>query len=616
MAVKEIISVEVEDEAFKTFAKLFEQYHEQVKELPGEWSKVDEAIGSAGQSFAKSSGDTQALLAGMAASAGSIVSALHKAQHEQHHFAAATNRSHSAMIKLGSATKAVGSTVFGLAKGMLKLGALGLGLGAAASGFGLFDLANSALSRQRTARGLGMSPGQNAALTTYFGQFGNADGVASGVANARNDIKQRQYLLDIGFTNSQLQKESSFQLTTSAFQKEQRFVKSLPRESYLPIAEAYGAHNIGFSREMIRLLRHTSTSRVNAAVMDANRNVGSLGFSKGVAAEWSSFAIELKKAGIEIESSLIVALHRLAPELKIITGRVANWIAAFARGPDMKVVMKDVSGGLADMVKFLGSPTFHHDLQTFAAAISQLAKETVNALRYFHMIPQASMSASDQYKAMVDASTHPGHWGMLRRAEMAITPSNVNNSFTKKRLFADIHKSAAQSGVPAGVLFAQAKTESGYGKTLIGPLVQGTHALGAFQFMPATAKEFGVNPMSMKSSAHGASLMDRAALLHFGGSVRKMFAAYIAGPGAVDADIAKAKRDHKNWFDLLGPKTQAGVTAEMETYSGIYGGQPPSARAILQRLHSPNRTAAPAPVVTIHNKTGNRVAVQARGAHH
>lgn len=603
MAVKEIISVEVEDEAFKTFAKLFEQYHEQVKELPGEWSKVDEAIGSAGQSFAKSSGDTQALLAGMAASAGSIVSALHKAQHEQHHFAAATNRSHSAMTKLGSATKAVGSTVFGLAKGMLKLGALGLGLGAAASGFGLFDLANSALSRQRTARGLGMSPGQNAALTTYFGQFGNADGVASGVANARNDVRKRQYLLDMGFTNSQLQNDSSFQLTTSAFQKEQRFVKSLPRASYLAIADAYGAQSIGFDNETIRRLRHSSTLRVDTAAMDAQRNVGSLGFSKGVAAEWSSFAIELKKAGVEIESSLIVALHRLAPELKIITGRVANWIDAFARGPDMKIVMRDVSGGLADMVKFLGSPTFHHDLQTFAAAISQLAKETVDALRYFHMIPQKSVGVS----ALAASQTKPDQkMSWQERVTRFVSPDH--SGYTPQDIRNMTNAANAHYKLPAHFLTRQAWVESNFNSSAIGPKTKYGRAVGVTQMLAATAREYKVHNRFLPGQEIPASAkMDAELAKYYNGDYRKVAAAYNWGIGNVDADIAWQGTD---WLKYAPQQTQVYV----QDLAGSRG--PLMDKYINKVTHSPNRTAAPASVVTIHNKSGMRIWVNARGAHH
>lgn len=86
----------------------------------------------------------------------------------------------------------------------------------------------------------------------------------------------------------------------------------------------------------------------------------------------------------------------------------------------------------------------------------------------------------------------------------------------------------AKHGVDPGLLAAIAQVESG------GKPDARSHAgaMGLMQFMPATARELGVNPLDPTSAINGAARLMRSHLDKFG-SVEKALAAYNAGPGAV-----------------------------------------------------------------------------------
>jgi hypothetical protein len=89
-------------------------------------------------------------------------------------------------------------------------------------------------------------------------------------------------------------------------------------------------------------------------------------------------------------------------------------------------------------------------------------------------------------------------------------------------------------GLPPGVLNAVMQTESNGNPKAVGPVTRtGERALGAFQIMPATAKQYGVNnPFDPEEAAYGAARILSDNLRQTGDPV-KAVAAYNAGTRAV-----------------------------------------------------------------------------------
>lgn len=86
-------------------------------------------------------------------------------------------------------------------------------------------------------------------------------------------------------------------------------------------------------------------------------------------------------------------------------------------------------------------------------------------------------------------------------------------------------------------------------------------AMGEMQVMPATARDpgFGIRPWDGRSHDDLARVgrdYRREMQRRYGGDPRKMWAAYNAGPGRVDAAI---ERGGDNWLSLMPAETRAYV---------------------------------------------------------
>jgi len=93
-----------------------------------------------------------------------------------------------------------------------------------------------------------------------------------------------------------------------------------------------------------------------------------------------------------------------------------------------------------------------------------------------------------------------------------------------------INAASARTGVPAKLIAAVAKQESGFNPSAVSK----AGAEGIMQLMPATAKGLGVtNPLNATQSINGGADYLASLLKRFGGSTTLAVAAYNAGPGAV-----------------------------------------------------------------------------------
>lgn len=105
------------------------------------------------------------------------------------------------------------------------------------------------------------------------------------------------------------------------------------------------------------------------------------------------------------------------------------------------------------------------------------------------------------------------------------SPGSVGAPTEYQHLF---QQAGAAHGVDAGLLAAVAKVESGFNPSAVSP----AGARGLMQFMPATAAQFGVDPLDPASAIDGAARYLRQ-LMDDLGSVELALAGYNAGPGNV-----------------------------------------------------------------------------------
>lgn len=127
-------------------------------------------------------------------------------------------------------------------------------------------------------------------------------------------------------------------------------------------------------------------------------------------------------------------------------------------------------------------------------------------------------------------------------------------------------KTAIDNDIPANVLAAQTKQESGFNPNS----VSSAGALGISQFMPGTAKEMGINPLDPNQAIPAQGQYLRQQLDKFGGSMPLALAAYNAGPGRVansGGDISKLPAETQGYVKSItgaagAPPDRASVMAQ------------------------------------------------------
>jgi cytochrome c556 len=108
-----------------------------------------------------------------------------------------------------------------------------------------------------------------------------------------------------------------------------------------------------------------------------------------------------------------------------------------------------------------------------------------------------------------------------------------------------------QYGLPPGLLAAVMNQESGGNPDAVSP----KGAVGAFQFMPDTARQYGVDPTNPESSAIGAARMFADLSKKYGGDVPKMLAGYNWGQGNVDRlGMDRAPAETRSYVQKIGAK--------------------------------------------------------------
>jgi hypothetical protein len=115
----------------------------------------------------------------------------------------------------------------------------------------------------------------------------------------------------------------------------------------------------------------------------------------------------------------------------------------------------------------------------------------------------------------------------------------------------------ADHGLPAGLLSGIMHTESAGQNDARSP----KGARGAFQFMPDTAREYGIDPQDPIQAADGAARYLRNSLDRFG-NIEEAVASYNAGPGRIaKTGVKGAPRETRDYvekvLDFLIPAAEA-----------------------------------------------------------
>ena len=130
------------------------------------------------------------------------------------------------------------------------------------------------------------------------------------------------------------------------------------------------------------------------------------------------------------------------------------------------------------------------------------------------------------------------------REETAPAPTSGSDQSVKRltpELLAIIDRHGRARGVDTLFIVAVIRQESGFNARA----TSSVGAAGLMQFMPATARRYGItNCYDPEQSVKGGTLYLRELLLRFGGNAAQALAAYNAGEATVEAVIHADKVSH------------------------------------------------------------------------
>lgn len=138
----------------------------------------------------------------------------------------------------------------------------------------------------------------------------------------------------------------------------------------------------------------------------------------------------------------------------------------------------------------------------------------------------------------------------IEKQQKLLSVNNKVLQLAKQHNFAGIENS---NGLPLGALSALMMQESRGDTYRNGKLLTSSSgAQGAFQFMPATAKRFGVDVTSVQSSAEGAGKYLAYLLKTFNGDLEKAVRSYHAGEGNVQRGTKLGPINNQYWGNFVG----------------------------------------------------------------
>ena len=602
MSNKPIIEVNVNDQQFRAFFELFQQYSTQVEEMPSDWKKINGATADAGKSasdFAKHSDTSKEALMLAAIQADAIGKKVGEAIKAQKEFATAARNGSSELEKMAKHAKTLGAEVFGIGKFLMKIGTLGFaitGLGAVLSGLGLRDLARSAISTQRDARGIGVSTGQLSAFQTDFGRYVDPS-ILNRAAGAQSDMTQIPFaMLATGQSFSAIQSERPDELALRMMQRAHDWYNRTP----VAMRNEQTLRATGLDRfmnfEEVRRLGAMTSQEFSEAQANYRKDARAFSVSDKSTDAWYEFEREIEAAGKVLKTDLTDRLSELAPNLRDFVHTFTDDAKELIDRVLTKDNLKRAGNAIDDFVHWLESPALKNAIDDTATLLGKLA----SGLRALGLIPDrktdqvdpseerreshgafgatslsqsgvpegAPWTSEDIARHPLGVISHDDHWmGNLwhgvkklwgydwshpfgRITHDTSAPSvfgSISGPTNKGALLSSLEQS---SNLPSGFLDEVWNTESSRGKRLLSP----AGAKGDFGFMDATAKQYGVDVTSFESSAHGAAHMYSDSLKKYHGDIRKALAGYNWGIGHVDRDIAK---NGTQWESHLPAETRA-----------------------------------------------------------
>lgn len=520
-----IIKIPINAADFDKFKASFDQYREAAKELPGAWSAQAEIQKNMEEAFA-------GLTAGMLMQLGIMERIAKNTENDRKE----TDKKKSAFATMAKDAKSLAGSVAGITKDLIKWVGIGgaiSGLLGAGSFFGIDRLARSAGGARRQALGLGSSIGEQRAFEVNYKKYVDPDAFLENINQVAHDQSQ-QWGFGGDVAALSRQGKSTAEIATQLLPKlVDDFIQGGQTE------QIYTAHGLGRFGTMQEFLRMAQMRKEFPDSEKAYRgDVATTGFSDQTAAQWQKFTQQMERAGDQIESVFVKKLAALEPSLEDLSRSVVQVVTELV--DDIKPTDIEALGHwIEDTAKFLEGSDFKKDVREFVDDVELLGKGIKRGLEWLGLIPDPNKQ--EPYHDPWDDPRGPVAPDTPHRAPPKSAPHiDRGGDWDKVSFFTSDVSSGDQR---SALLKSIAWEESRDNPNAVSP----KGALGEFQFMPETARQYGLkNPFDPVQSAKAADHYLTDLSEEFGGNIEKVIAAYNWGPGNLEKDIERRGADWKS----------------------------------------------------------------------
>ncbi len=563
MAVRSVIDIDIQnDEKFRAFAALYEKYQTTLAKAPGTWAAAGKEIQANRKGF-------EAIAAALLAQN----EMAKRAAAEQRKSLTDVNRSATLWRDMSRSTKNVAGNIKDITTSLLKWSAVtGIVSGLVGAGglFGIDRLALGVSAGRRSSFGLGAGYGEQRAFSTNFGRLVDPNSVLSGVSAAL--AGNRTALFGAGLSGDQLKGDTA-QVSVEVLRSVKRLVDRTDESQLGFMGNARRLGELGFGVEDLRRIKRTSPEEFNSLVSGYGANRGAFDLPPDIARRWQEFTTQMSRAGQGIENTFVRGLAPLAPGLTKLSESFEKVVRAFLTSPALSKWIESVDAGLEKFAAYIGTPDFEKTVRDFAVNLTNVA---VAVGRFAEWVVGKSPAGATTGGLLGEKEGHDT-WNSIVRGSRILRDRRAAGNGTALSQLGDAFSS------PRGGLLGIVRKLEGSGDRAVSP----AGAIGRYQIMPGTAKQYGFDPARLTDPSYNetvakAVLADLTRRYH--GNTAEILAGYNAGPGA--ADRFRNAGDNPR---VLPRETQGYIdrATKMQGYTPI--------------------------VVTVENTTGGNAAVSVNG---
>ena len=532
MAVKSILDIEVNDGRFREFARLYEKYQTALKSAPAAWKLVEKNIDGSRASFGK--------LVDQMASANVQAKLREKAQERADQLTrSSADRWQSMARNTREFAKNIGDATLSLLKWGSITGVIS-GLVGAGGLFGIDRLAMGVAGNRRSALGRGTGYGEQQAFSANFGRLVDPEAFLSGVAGAKFDVTKRVGLMGAGLSEKEIGGDTA-DTAVALLRNLKRIADTTSPALYAQVLQARRLDQFASSEDLNRL-RNTSPAEIARLEQQYGRDRSKLDVGSDTAERWQDFVTQMSNAGKSIETTFVKGLAPLAPGLTKLSDSVSKVIESFLGSPALGRWIGEVDKGLEKFAGYIGTDEFSQKVSDFVDDVGKLASAIGTAVSWI----VGKLPADAKTGGLLGEKEGHDTWNSMVRGSRELRQQRASGNAT-------LMGQLAGAFGPDQLLNIVRRSEAS-GDAAVSP----AGAVGRYQIMPGTARQYGGDPSRLTDPAYNEQLAkkilaDLARRYH--GNTDEILAAYNGGPRRGDQF-----RDSNHNLGVLPAETQRYVT--------------------------------------------------------